>query len=991
MSENPMLPLMDRLRAWRPGADGTLLADLKMAPANTHGKNPGAELALVFRLLGRNLDRVRAEELRSELAARVIGLRAEQEDASASKSLWPWSDVSKALSELSGKTEDTGREVSQRWSGIAALAAPRVGALEWLATALSLFMREHWVPAAVELAKLCASPLVEEPVLKELRSECEAIGLKVGGKRKWPRRHLLVLAAVTAHCNGGEFAGGSWQEWVRLAEGDLHDLSALADALLVGGHRDQARDCLLVCCQRFPKRLNYQGFESLRNAVEVLGESTPEEFWTVLLSGPPDQMLESLAGNYHDAVDTLRWLRRRGDAGREAELLQGRLAAAPGVAAAVNVSVADWLSRTRLAFALLGPNTWRAMPKPAQAAVFVELLVLLEHDCCRDIPWGEVLTAAGVDWLDAGHGGSVQEEFAASLCKLASERDVLFDWLIHSDNLSLEQILRNRWRRDGADGETWLVQQQVTHHAASHVVRRVMKAEGDPKTMACIVLEVIAHDAPGWETEKAHGVKTGDHLWQRVAEILPLTDWAARLRGAPGATEPSGLEVLIAMEKERFPSPRQKGAQPQLKPAEEWRVRWDFRLERCQRENEAILHYFRESPLEQREELLKALDECTKLVREVVIAEPRQHDSGGGVRWFYSAGDKNDQKLESPLNTPEQFQKWWGRYLEKTAQGFCHAANTIDRILTGEEANPRVQHRKDALDRVQAVSKEAVLNVACPILSPKMADAWVEALKNLRFLAEPLPWHVEATLDGCIFACELWIKEARSRHARHLELEEALGEGTDDGLEDEVERVLALSGSVSAAGKDSSRSWNTVDLLDTKQLERVGAFYLDRLDFRSAGKVRKCLRGRAGRVPSPLVHYWPFFSGIVVAPLQTLGTDKIWGPVLGSVAKTRGSLSFWGLCGFLLVISIGALLFDGRRRLPDCSWNNFLRRALPPLGIILAINYLFNWVIYLLSSTEIKEDPGVAFTVLLWGSISLYLGLVIGMIAQKYGGGREQS
>ena len=990
--------IIARLKEWSTGRDPSLLKDI--LKAQSRGGQRGAEGCeihrVVFRLLKWDYNNSSGNELLHPLAGPVMRLRLEQGGDDPKVRLGgPWVDTNAAVASLFEKRDpNAGWDRSRTWARLAALIAPDPCAMKWLATALGLFPREHWVPAAVELAALCTGPISDTEYGKRLLHQFGGSLHEAPESLEFPRRHLFVVGALVARHRAGDF--DKWrdrytQESVKMKNIDQHDLSAIADAFAHGGFLLEASVCLTHFIKKFPDVLNYQVMECIRLVLTQLGNDAPADLWNKLLSKPhPSLALEQFAACYYEGVVTFRWLRESNNQDRIDQLRGGCLEDVPEVLDSLNVKTMDWLSRTRSAIAAMTPENWGAQPAGSKAAVFVRLMVLLEDPCCHGLLWVDVVGTEHARWLHP-ECGSVLEASPTSLCKLASERDLLFDRLIHQHVLPLADIVRTRWRQSSRVHGKWVVKPHVTNHAASHIARDIATAKGDPQKMARLVLEVIATDAPRWDTDllpwrnESDKSKDKDRLWATVLKKLPRLDWKSSLEGVANEHEGTGLHILAAMEDQRFIQEETSGNESKIDAVQQRKEgavgdkERRARLDRCDRENRAILRYFSDCPLEGREKVVSSIRLSSKAVMDVVMSEPIQTPTG---MWFFY-DEKSRGGKELPLANPREFQAWWGRFCVKAAQVFYEAANVIEEAL--QRTPGRKKERDDAIERIKQLGREDVLDSACPVVSHALMVKWKAGLAGLRLLAEPLPWHVEATLDPCILQCEKWITEAACRYAPHVDLMDAVSHGINSGAEDSLVAVLRIDRPLAQVEPEAGGIDCQSALLDKSSLERVGVFYLDRLDFCRASRVRKLLRDRKGNLPSAFAHYWPVVSGLIAAPMQTIGTDKIYAPVLESIAQARSAPSFWCLCGFLIIACLGGLLFEVRRRLPGHAWTTVFKRSAMPLALLLLLNVAVNSLMYLLSKPELKSDPGPKFTILIWSCISLYLGLIIGLIAQGKG------
>jgi hypothetical protein len=251
------------------------------------------------------------------------------------------------------------------------------------------------------------------------------------------------------------------------------------------------------------------------------------------------------------------------------------------------------------------------------------------------------------------------------------------------------------------------------------------------------------------------------------------------------------------------------------------------------------------------------------------------------------------------------------------------------------------------------VERADIPDVEAPHLDPPTLTIWREGLAALRTLAEPLPWHVEAELDASIRACEDWLAAAADGAIERGQLIHSLRQAMQAGNETTLDGLQPRD----------------VQLLDSAFLRKIGHFYLRRLRFDGARKLPE-----RAEVPSPTSYFAPLLFAVIGAPLNAMQTKDIWEPVLasfpgGKYASVVLLLTF--VCGYTLIQ-------DARHRLPGTGVEEFLKRVIPPLLGLYALNVATNAFVFWL----VDPASGRFQTILLWSSLSLYLGLFIGLIAQ---------
>ena len=102
--------------------------------------------------------RIRNEDLGQPFAGEFFRLLA-----SDLKTEWPWTKPALLITGLYKEDATKGEALSFTVARLATMVAPEAGAWEWLRTAVKLKQREHWLPAAIELARLCQSATPGSP------------------------------------------------------------------------------------------------------------------------------------------------------------------------------------------------------------------------------------------------------------------------------------------------------------------------------------------------------------------------------------------------------------------------------------------------------------------------------------------------------------------------------------------------------------------------------------------------------------------------------------------------------------------------------------------------------------------------------------------------------------------------------------------------------------------------------------------------------------
>ncbi len=119
------------------------------------------------------------------------------------------------------------------------------------------------------------------------------------------------------------------------------------------------------------------------------------------------------------------------------------------------------------------------------------------------------------------------------------------------------------------------------------------------------------------------------------------------------------------------------------------------------------------------------------------------------------------------------------------------------------------------------------------------------------------------------------------------------------------------------------------------------------------------------------------------APLTTVQTNAVWQPLIGDPSGAPhlgafGEVRFWLVNVVFLVVCVNGLVQDLRRRLPGFTWEETLKRAWRPFALLIVTNYVLSMFLWWVSAPRLATLE----TTLLWGTLSLYLGLFVGLFAQ---------
>lgn len=830
-----------------------------------------------------------------------------------------------------------------------------VAALRWLDCAFRLRMREMWLPAALAQAGFVAADVAGGGPVALLRERLEASAVPLlASKRKSAgedhlRRHVRV-AAILAALLSGSFAGGDADAWLESASADYDTLTAVGGALLELATENPGcapRSHALVAQvldrirAKFPQEVTYQAWEVARALIDAVGSGEPSRAaWTLLLdlSAPHAVRTPALsAGDLYDAGATLRWMRARGDdVGLIQRLHAGRLTGQLGVAAAAIGDFSSWGDRVAYAFRTLAPHRRDGLPRSESLGALVELCWLVDWPDARGLIWADVVRGAEAAWFKPTEG-SVYTAGWADIFAIACDLDALFVEALHQRPLDvpqggdarpttgLERLLRTRWLK-----RTSVNGQTSMWKVHPHLTKQAGN-------------HVVARLVSSADDEAVARI---------LLSVLSADSPPDDARSALSAVEGDELWHYVLT---WWPDFDRKVEQPDTHPLLDPLVRW---------QNERIssdIHEVLRRGEVLFEELSVALPTltpvCAPISRVAALIEAAWSQRPQGT-------NATDWRVgpEGNVASPSEMVRWCQAQIVPLAQAVKDAGVSITSI-TGAIFAPDGQ-----LEKVRRLCKESTHEVDMPLVDVETASEWRESLQGLRTLAEPLPWHVEGAVDALASAVEDWIAVGEANRLRRSQVVDDLHTAMIDGNEGEVLRLTSLERL----------------LLGKAEIARVGRYFLRRLRFDEASR----LRAYCEDVPTSYQYYAPLLLGVAGAPLSSIQTDKIWEPLLVE-AHDGQFLKYAFVVLPMLLISLYLLYSDVKLRAADLTFKEVLRRGAVPLLLLLLVNYGGNWIVWWAVAKEAAHTAGPYATTAMWGTLSLFLGIFLGLIAQGRGMAQE--
>lgn len=816
------------------------------------------------------------------------------------------------------------------------LEDPNERTIEVLCALLRCRPRSVWTAAVVALSRLAQrSPERRAAMEERLRGTGPAL--------KQRHRVVLNLALAARRVIPPLDSRTFWKE------PDASDASALlevavelmVDGVPPAGLLPFVREALAVAA-RHRAEAAYQLWEALRRLVPLLPEDVTGPAWELLLDEASGEGSGSAArrsgegaliGSLIDAGLTLIWLRESGREALVPRLLAGRLRAAPvlGDLAWAARTGATWPSHVQFVLdrlQLLREAIWYTTGRAERAVGVAELVWALRHPAARDWRWIALLERAGLP----AHGfvGEVTVAAAMTPGLLQFLVPLKSTWmeLEHGDPGTTDSgvvaaVVRGRWRGGRTEPD-----EKLTNLAAVLILRRLnaLEERGGKAVAADFLLQVFRADRlvkARREDQTAKPGKKGQGLWSVIRGDLPVEAGAARwVQELVLALE--GVETLHQAEVD-------EGARA-LKVAKAW--------------TEAIR---RLCPTEQAKDFLR-FAEMVQAADDLV---------GPVAPWR--------QRFRRAESRPQGEEVVWQRRLE----GLIGALG--EWLMEGDDrVKEELTFAAEVLvEKITAASEDRKIDHA------ELEDI-IRQLNRVREAAVPGGHSIESAIGHLCGAIEEWVEEIHRETVADSEQRRTWQDQMQAGDEN------ALGGLNDVLCRCEEKAF---DRIGPALLGQLGRFWWRRLNFRRAWELRHAearwrTRSNGGdgqQVPSGWAHFSPLIVGVCAGPLATVQLDGLTSPMLGALAGAEGPGRFVLAVAVCLLVSFLLLWTDVRRRANGLPGNQLAKRmVLPGVGMIVFSCTVAGLVLWL------KEGgAGVKpATVLLWGSLSLFQGVFLGLIAQ---------
>lgn len=846
--------------------------------------------------------------------------------------------------------EDVQRAVTRAQDAIHAMGHvvedPEKRAFEGLCGLLRYRPRPVWTAAVLALSRYGASSPEKLAAVAEFHASLDN------------PRHALVLA-LAMDVRGAPLPGAK----LTLRD-DPSDASAVLSVLAAlaadAAHLDRVAihvRATLAVAKRQRSEASYQLWEALRDLADAFPSAMDDDAWNLLLD-------EAIDHGSHAGTRTGALI----DAGRTAEWLQGtqrweqlerlaaeRLRSAPGLAR-IAIAVTTRQRIDALTDAVLDRITvlrgveWNTTAPAERDVKVAELVWLLRHAETSTWRWNDLIRRGGVPELALDSDElTVSEAAGPALLNLLVPRKASWMELEHIDPTRHAEKLvatavRARWSRSEPNIK-------FTQLASVMILRRLMQArtsdQGSPEPeLAEFLLQVFVADRTfevPYPTETKKGKSNDPSLWLNVAKYLPdPTSRAARIASR-----------LHAVDDANRTAPFTDAGARALNAATRW---------------------------------IDAVREVCHLPAGETAAKNRSERFEKFAAMVAGA---------VALRTTDAWRACDVKHLEPFAEALAEWLVNDDK----EARELRAAAAKLA-DRLKVAGSDARITTA--------ERSEIEAaLAHLRHSVADQDLPVRSIIGSLEADIVTWARqqEAKTRASEEdrLRLRRMLEECDESELE---LTTAALCGAPANDGtNDDAKSTEAAELrerLGDALIGDLGRFWLRRLRFDLAQRLRENVRDGQGTflVPSRSAHYSPLVVGICGGPLATLQLSSLTNAVM-----THGASYYVPTVTLAIVIACALLWGELRRHATNVPFRELARRAFGPFLTILGIACMVSAAFVLLSDVVTsksihdwgwKEIPYTVGTwhvypqallanVLLWGSLSLFQGVFLGLIAQGRG------
>jgi hypothetical protein len=269
----------------------------------------------------------------------------------------------------------------------------------------------------------------------------------------------------------------------------------------------------------------------------------------------------------------------------------------------------------------------------------------------------------------------------------------------------------------------------------------------------------------------------------------------------------------------------------------------------------------------------------------------------------------------------------------------------------------------------------AALRRASPRVDEAHCEELASATAELSAAISSLSWPEETVLRRALALTERWIERARDQARRRAAEVERVTAMLDRGDEEGVLDVVATG--------------EALDLLGADELRRMARFLLLRLRYRAAARLRREVRERV-LLPGPWTHVAPLIAGVSSGTLLVLDVGIAWNDVVSRGHET----GYVATVAIALLLSLAQLAIrvaavsPPRPGMSRVGWVTRLGVRIAPtyLGALFLACTTSGIVLWTLAGTAARQvnDVSLPFAAqtLLWGSLSLFLGIFLGLVVQ---------
>lgn len=351
------------------------------------------------------------------------------------------------------------------------------------------------------------------------------------------------------------------------------------------------------------------------------------------------------------------------------------------------------------------------------------------------------------------------------------------------------------------------------------------------------------------------------------------------------------------------------------------------------------------------------------LVAPAADETQRQPDMG-------ALADDLEQLISHPTENAPLSRDWWHEF-EELVVGEVGHGGFVDWALWLEDADSEARERRrrlvdKALRQLQAAVD--VVRAARPSVTVHHFEELEVAASAIRPALGALGWPEQTILRGLL---QRLLDAGR----------EALDEGRKSRAVVESTRVL-LAREDEAALASLTQDTASLALLPVSTLKDVHGFLLKHMLFGSARALRANCADRVP-LPSPLGWMMPLYGAVAGGTFLVLDVGEAWLDLVKNAAWTRygATVGLTLLASFLLMAGSSGTVTSAGSRLGQLL--RHAARVVPTYLVALVV--AFTVAAIAMATLGRFSEPHAPLLLVIWSSLSLFLGVFVGLIVQGQG------